>query len=509
MKSDFDAENWRAFLPRPVYGKDTRCNELYDRTWEIARAHVRKIDGMPQSPYMDEGFCDTQIWIWDTCFMSLYCKFAQEVFPGKESFRNFYDVLYQGGRLPEVIPTEREPKWTGAIPGKATEILINIADNPPLLAFAEYENALLHGDGAYVRELLYEKQDLQRHYEWMEGLTESCKLRGVFVPTRWIRTDLGYRWEGGCSGMDNTPRGRVGAHAEADRPNNPRMLWLDAICQQALAANCISKLFSLIGDGENAAIWKEKYLGKKETVNRFYWDEEDRFYYDIDREDRHFYKVATVASYWALTAEIADGERARRMAECVSDPALFGGDVPLTSLARGDADFSPTGKYWRGSLWLPTAYAALKGLVNYGFFEEARGAAKKIVEQMYATYTEYEPHTIWECYSPTEHKPATSVDGRSGVRRDFCGWSALGPISMYIEFVLGFYEINAFCKTVKWSRPKDFTEPIGIRNLRFGEIVTDIVAEGGRCVVSTNGDFTLEIDGVPHPVRAGENIIDL
>lgn len=31
--------------------------------WELAREHVKEIDGMPQNPYMDEGFCDTQIWI--------------------------------------------------------------------------------------------------------------------------------------------------------------------------------------------------------------------------------------------------------------------------------------------------------------------------------------------------------------------------------------------------------------------------------------------------------------
>ena len=60
---------------------------------------------------MDEAFCDTQIWIWDTCFMSLFCKYAQSVFPGIESLNNFYEVLHNGGRLANIIPSEKEPAW--------------------------------------------------------------------------------------------------------------------------------------------------------------------------------------------------------------------------------------------------------------------------------------------------------------------------------------------------------------------------------------------------------------
>ena len=39
--------------------------------------------------------------------------------------------------------------------------------------------------------------------------------------------------------------------------------------------------------------------------------------------------------------------------------------------------------------------------------------------------------------------------------------------------------------------------------------VTDIVAEGNVCRVVSNGDFTLEIDGKPYAVGAGETVIAL
>lgn len=156
-------------------------------------------------------------------------------------------------------------------------------------------------------------------------------------------------------------------------------------------------------------------------------------------------------------------------------------------------------------MWLPTAYAALKGLVNYGFFKEAHDAASKLLEHMYKTYTEFEPHTIWECYSPEEFKPAINESNGKYVRPDFCGWSALGPISIYIEFVIGFYNIDAFKKIVEWAKPDDVKHEIGIKNLRFGSVITDIKALGEKCSVTSNEPYTLKINGKDYDISAGIN----
>lgn len=300
MKKNFSASDWKEYLPLPIYDDVPELDVLYKKAWELAHAHIRSIDGMPQSPYMDEAFCDTQIWIWDTCFMSLFCKYAQSVFPGIESLNNFYEVMHGDRSLPKIIPSEKEPAWTGATPGVLSDIKICIGDNPPLFAWAEYENALFHGDVEYVKDLLYNRRVLQKHYEWIESLREPYIPKGVRSRTWLIHEDCGYRWEGGRSGMDNTPRGRIGEKAEKERPNNPDMLWIDAICQQALSARMIAKLFRIVGDEALESEWNEKYLEKKDTVNRLYWDARDGFYYDIDVNTHEFYKVMSIASYWTL-----------------------------------------------------------------------------------------------------------------------------------------------------------------------------------------------------------------
>jgi neutral trehalase len=205
----------------------------------------------------------------------------------------------------------------------------------------------------------------------MESLKESVLFDTLLNPTCLIAEKYGYKWEGGRSGMDNTPRGRTGEHAVGQRPNNPDMLWIDAICQQALSAKMISKLFTIIDDKESVDAWNKKYEEKKDIVNEFYWDKADGFYYDIDNNTHDFYKIMSIASYWTLISEIAPEERADELVKKLTDPEIFSGFTSFLSLSRKDNDYSPKGRYWRGSVWLPTAYMTLKGLVKYGYIKEA------------------------------------------------------------------------------------------------------------------------------------------
>ena len=63
MKRNFGGENWREFIPIPICEDNPEYSEFYEKAWELAYAHIKSIDGMPQTPYMDEAFCQTQVWI--------------------------------------------------------------------------------------------------------------------------------------------------------------------------------------------------------------------------------------------------------------------------------------------------------------------------------------------------------------------------------------------------------------------------------------------------------------
>jgi hypothetical protein len=91
------------------------------------------------------------------------------------------------------------------------------------------------------------------------------------------------------------------------------------------------------------------------------------------------------------------------------------------------------------------------------------------------------------------------------VRDNFCGWSALGPISLFIEDVIGIKEADAFKCELKCDFPQSVKGRAGVENYRFGNIVCSVVATTGKVAVESNGAFTLVADGRRYAVKAGRN----
>ena len=91
------------------------------------------------------------------------------------------------------------------------------------------------------------------------------------------------------------------------------------------------------------------------------------------------------------------------------------------------------------------------------------------------------------------------------MRPDFCGWSALGPISIFIEDVIGIKEADGFVRTLLCDFEKHPAGKVGVRNYRFGDVVCDILAGESTIEVESNRPFTLFADGRSFNVEAGRN----
>ena len=153
---------------------------------------------------------------------------------------------------------------------------------------------------------------------------------------------------------------------------------------------------------------------------------------------------------------------------------------------------------------MPTTYMTVKALDACGESALAREIARKVVFDMCETWKAVEPHTIWECYSPTEPKPS-SYKEKGCVRDNFCGWSALGPISLFIEDIIGIKEANAFANTLICDFDRDLVGRIGVEDYRFGQVVCSVLATRDEVSVRSNREFTLVFDGKRHEVVRGEN----
>ena len=204
-----------------------------------------------------------------------------------------------------------------------------------------------------------------------------------------------------------------------------------------------------------------------------------------------------------MLAQMPTEKQAEKMCDVLRDQNKLGGHVPWTTLGRTDPDFAADGNYWRGSLWLPTAFMGIKSLEKYGKFDLANKTARRVVEHMYRTFKEYTPHTIWECYDP--EKPAPSTFRGKRVRPDFCGWSALGPICLFIENVIGITGADAFKNTLVWNLPSEIKGKIGVTGDSFGNVVTDVVYCGGMIRVKSNAPYSLIVNGKTYPVTTDDN----
>lgn len=144
----------------------------------------------------------------------------------------------------------------------------------------------------------------------------------------------------------------------------------------------------------------------------------------------------------------------------------------------------------------------IKALEKYGFHELAAANAAALVNQMNDTFKDYAPHTIWECYNPNKAEPSTERGKRA--RPDFCGWSALGPISLFMENILGFHTVDAGRNEVQWRLSQPCRH--GIEHLRFGKVDTDIIFDGKSSVsVKSNAPYKLIINGRAHQIPAGSS----
>lgn len=454
-------------LPEVILDARPEFVKLNDFAWRQAWDHVCETESFPRSPFLSEGCNNNRVWIWDSCLMGMFCRYAIDSYPGRNTLDNLYFLL------------ENDPNQP---------IKLHHRDNPPLFSWIEWQYYAMDRNLARLEEAL---PHLIHHYEYLENVDPATQHNDYQPDMAWKREEGGYCWHGLCSGMDNTPRGK-------DKYDS--IYWVDALAQQALNAKWIARIAQELGKDDVKARFEAEYADKKALVAT-YWDDEYGAFLDKYRDGSGFCRVLTPASFWPLFAGCATQEQADRMAKLATDPNKLGGYFPFPSVSHDDPAFRPEGEYWRGSVWLPVAYMSIKALEAYGYVELAAKLAEEVISGQLRCFNEFEPHTIWECYSPDFPKPGTNK-AESYSRKDFCGWSALGPISLLMENVIGVREIAALDNRIVWD-PGIKEGRLGIKNLRFGDGTVDLVREAdGTLNIRTDKPFTLVYCGKEMQIEA-------
>lgn len=461
----------RIDLPQPIWAADTTWIELYWKAWELAYGnfHQPSTNNGFVANFIDAAF-NQNIFLWDTCFMTMFCSLAHPLVPGIESLDNFYCKQYPNGEICREIDREtgedfspwvnreRLPlfsRWgfdqgfqcEGVVyrnrtaPDEPSYLTLD-ALNHPLLSWAELESFAITGDRERLQRVF---EPLLRYYSALK--TYLRQGNGLYL-TDW-------------ASMDNSPRnsclsgGGVG---------------IDISAEMVLFARNLIEIARLINQPDQVPELTRDVQETSAQINRLLWDPAKNFYFDL-RENGRLCSCKTVAAYWTLVAHIASDAQAAALVAQLRNPATFGRQHRVPTCAADEPGYAANGGYWRGAVWAPTNTMVIRGLQEYGYNELAREIALEHLQAV--AHVHRETGTIWENYQPDAWKPGM-VNDSTFVKADFVGWSGIGPILYLIEFAIGL-DPDAAKNAITWNlRPATQT---GCLRYRFNGQSCDLIAE--------------------------------
>ncbi|MCH0565362.1 MULTISPECIES: alpha,alpha-trehalase [unclassified Streptomyces] len=468
-----------ARVPRPVIDGRPEWLALYDRAWSLLHTgHIRRpAAGSPLvRTYLDEAFGPDLLFQWDTIFMTVYGRYLQPGFDVMGSLDNWYALQEPTGAIWRIYRESdgtRHP-WADGARGV----------NPPLFAWAELKSYRLTGDLTRVRRVL---PALRAYADWV-----SVSRWSQAAPHQLYWND------GEGNGMDNLPT-QPGPAGDGTGTGQ-----VDMSSQMVLMWRSLAELETAAGGTERAADDRALADATADRLNRWSWNAADGRYYEVTATGAQ-YEVDSIAGFWTLPAGVATGDRARRLAEALADPGAYWTDMIFPALAKGSPSYDPTGRYWRGGVWAPTNYAVVEGLRDTGSTGLARRAAERYLTGLTEVYGT--TGTLWEAYAPERLPGAWLAASRSGgtpvpahgvaldpggaylapattkpgdvpnpaggtdgvVKRDFVGWTGLGPVAMLIEDVIGI-EADTPRRTITWHLTR--TDRHGVDHLPLGALGT-------------------------------------
>ncbi len=476
-----DFAETKARLPNPVYDDNALYVKMYWRTWELAFRNFYE----PQpgsgfvSQFIDAAF-NKNIFLWDTCFLTMFCNYGHPLVPGIASLDNFYAKQYEDGEIcreidrasgndftPWVNEKHRDlfsrwGKFSVAYVGRETPqpppYLTLDALNHPILAWAELESLRVTGDRSRLG-LVYEP--LVRYYRALQKYLRQGN--GLYM-TDW-------------ASMDNSPRNPYLARGGTA---------VDTSSQMVLFANNLAEIADLLGKSEEAAALRAESAELTTRINQKMWAPDRKFYFDLTVEGNQA-PAKTVAAFWTLLAGVATPEQVDALAAELRNPQSFGRRHRVPTTPADQPGFDPAGGYWRGAVWAPTNTMVIRGLERCGRHELAREIALehlKVVGEVFQR-----TGTVWENYAPDEFKPGKPA------KRDFVGWTGIVPILYLIEYAIGL-KPDAPNNRLNWLISSD--KRCGCQRFRFNGHTVALIAEPSethpsavRITVDSDGSFEL------------------
>lgn len=483
-------ETMRNKLPSPVFEEDLDYVRCYWKAWELAfnNFYEPAKDSGFVSQFIDAAF-NQNIFLWDTCFMTMFCNYAHPYMPGICSLDNFYIKQHEDGEICREINrttgkdfepwinAENEPlfsRWgyAWARETKKTKVIYKGRQVPtpnpiltldclnhPIFAWAELESYQLSGDKGRLH-LIWEP--LVRYYAALKKYLRQGN--GLYI------TD--------SASMDNATRN---IYLESGG------MGIDISSEMVLFARNLAEIATILDKQPEARQYNRDAKELSMLINQHMWDKQRRFYFDLTLEGEQA-PVKSIAAFWTLLAKVASKSQAEALAGELKNQNTFNTFHRVPTLAADEPGFDLEGGYWNGAIWAPTNRMIVEGLQNYDYGELAREIALNHLRNIVAVFKE--TGTLWENYAPKRVAPGKPSKG------DFVGWTGIGPIEFFIEYAIGI-QADAVANKITWDIHS--SKRVGIEKFWFGGKTVSLISEqaeasGIRSVtVKSDGSFHLTV----------------
>ena len=329
----------------------------------------------------------------------------------------------------------REPKWGWGYGGQVFHeslVMLAYAYMDPVSAMnsqrvymeRQWDNGYInYRTGPYLNETIEYNNQYTSSAPWYNYQNlEIYKITGdkKFLEEAYKSGKKFYEYYVTNRDTDNDGLCEWGAHAELECVRDARVaVWdrvgwpanfegVDLNCMLVSEAKSLSEMAGILGLSEESEKWKIDEEKRAELINKYMWDDETGFYYNIDKNDNDFsfnqtedLKIKEIIGFLPLWAGIAPKDRAEQLLKIMNDPEEFGRAFGVPTLTAKDDYYNPIG-YWNGPIWIQWQYLIFRGLLNYGYEKEAAQLADKVMDNV--IHQLKIDHCFWEFYSADDYQ---------------------------------------------------------------------------------------------------------
>lgn len=268
---------------------------------------------------------------------------------------------------------------------------------------------------------------LRQHYLWFRQ-TQRGQIK------EWDRSararNEAFRWRGRTrdhvltSGLDDYPRASTPHVGE---------LHVDLMCWMGSFAEAMVKMATALGEEDDMEEYEKHYKGIVTNVVDLHWNEEEKMFCDasVNEQDESFHVCHRgYLSIFPLTSQLlpVDSPQLGSILDMMHDKNHIWSSFGLRSLSKQDPFYGKGEDYWRGPVWVPMNYLALRALKKK--YASQPGPFQAQAAKIYTELRENLVENVWKEYERTgytweQYHPETGLGQRS---HPFTGWTSMAAM---------------------------------------------------------------------------------